>query len=89
MEKLIFLNILNLVCLSKAVVFYLVSFLFPSDAFIYLSICLFRAALMAYGGSQARGLTGAVAAGLCHSHSNARSEPRPRPTPKLRAMQDL
>ena len=29
----------------------------------------------AYGGSQARGLIGAVAAGLCHSHSNAGSEP--------------
>ena len=31
---------------------------------------LFRAAPMAYGGSEARGLIGAVAAGLCHSHSN-------------------
>ena len=28
-----------------------------------------------YGGSQARGLIGAVAVGLCHSHSNAGSEP--------------
>ena len=28
----------------------------------------------AYGGSQARGRIGAVAAGLCHSHSNTRSE---------------
>ena len=39
--------------------------------------CLFafsRATPAAYGGSQARGLIGAVAAGLCHSHSNARSE---------------
>jgi len=26
-----------------------------------------------YGGSQAMGLIGAVAAGLCHCHSNARS----------------
>ena len=33
----------------------------------------FRAALAAYGGSQARGLIGAVAASLRHSHSNARS----------------
>ena len=31
---------------------------------------------MAYGGSQERGLIGAVAAGLHHSHSNARSELR-------------
>jgi len=44
--------------------------------FIYLFIyCLFRATPVAYGGSQARGLIGAVAAGLCHSHSNAGSEP--------------
>ena len=36
--------------------------------------CLFAiswAALMAYGGSQARGPSGAVATGLGHSHSNA------------------
>ena len=35
-----------------------------------------RAAPVAYGGSQARGLMGAVAVGLCQSHSNAGSEPR-------------
>ena len=35
--------------------------------------CLFRATPAAYGGSQARGLIGAVATGLHHSHSNARS----------------
>ena len=40
--------------------------------------CLFafsRAASMACGGSQARGIIGAVAAGLHHSHSNSGSEP--------------
>ena len=36
---------------------------------------LFRAESVAYGGSQARGQIGAVAAGLHHRHSNARSEP--------------
>ena len=36
--------------------------------------CLFRAALTAYGGSQARGHIGATAAGL--HHSNVGSEPR-------------
>ena len=36
--------------------------------------CLFRAAPAAYGGSQARGLIGAIADGLHHSH-NAGSEP--------------
>ena len=35
--------------------------------FIYLVFCLFRAAPMAYGGSQARGLIGAVPASLHHS----------------------
>ena len=46
--------------------------------------CLFvfsRAAPVAYGGSQARGLIGATAAGLRQRHSYARSEPRLQPTP--------
>ena len=42
----------------------------------FLLFCLFRAAPMAYGGSQARGPIGAAAASLRHSHSNARSELR-------------
>ena len=44
--------------------------------FIYLLIylfCLFRGAHMAHGGSQVRGLNGAVAAGLRQSHSNVGS----------------
>ena len=48
----------------------------------------FRATPMAYGGSQARGLIGATAPSLPHSHSNARSELRLRPTPQLTAMPD-
>ena len=47
-----------------------------------------RATPMAHGGSQARGLIGAVATGLCHSHSNAGSELRLQPTPHLMAMPD-
>ena len=50
--------------------------------------CLFafsRAASAAHGGSQARGLIGAVASGLHQSHSNAKSEPRLQPTPQLTA----
>ena len=39
----------------------------------FLPFCLFRAAPVAYGGSQARGPVGAAAAGLHHSHSNAGS----------------
>ena len=37
-----------------------------------LFFCLFRASLEAYGGSQARGQNGAVAAGLCHSPTRSR-----------------
>ena len=38
--------------------------------FFVFVFCLFRAVTMAYGGSQARDRTGAVAAGLHHSYSN-------------------
>ena len=53
---------------------------------IFLFVCLYRAAPMAYGGSQAKGLIGATATSQCHyhSHSNARSEP----TPQLTATSD-
>ena len=47
---------------------------------------LFRATPAAYRSFQARGRTGAIAAGLCHSH--ARSEPRLQPTFQLTAMPD-
>ena len=40
----------------------------------------FRAAPAAHGSSQARGRTGALAAGLPNSYSNARSKPHLRPT---------
>ena len=56
--------------------------------FIYLFIVFSRAAPAAYGGSQARGLTGAVATGLHQSHSNAGSEPHLRSTPQLVATLD-
>ena len=43
---------------------------------------------MAYGGSQAKGLIGAVVVGLHHSHSNVGSKPCLRLTPQLTAMPD-
>ena len=58
---------------------------------MFFVFCLFafsRAAPVAYGGAQARGLIGAVAAGLRPSHSNSGSEPRLPPTPQLRATPD-
>ena len=48
----------------------------------------FRAAPVAYGGSQARRRIGTVATGLHHSHSNARSKLRLGPTPQLTATPD-
>ena len=59
--------------------------------FIFLSFCLFvfsRAASVAYGNSQARGLIGTVAASLHQSHSNTGSEPSLQTTPQLTATPD-
>ena len=60
-------------------IFFFVCFLF----FVFFAFS--RAAPEAYGGSQARDVIKAVAAGLCHSHSNARSEPRLPSTPQVTA----
>ena len=67
--------------------FLISSILSPGNSFFsfFFFFFLFRAAPTAYGGSQARGPIGAIAASLCHSHSNARSKPCLRPTPPLMA----
>ena len=44
--------------------------------FLFFFFLLFRAALMAYGSSWARGRIGAAAASLHHRHSDTRSEPQ-------------
>ena len=49
---------------------------------------LFRATPMAYGGSQARGQIGAVAARLHHSYSHSGSELSLQPTPQPMATAD-
>ena len=54
--------------------------------FIYFSFS--RAAPMAYGGTQGRGLIGAVATALRQSHSNVGYEPCLQPTPQLTAIPD-
>ena len=56
-------------------------FIFPVLFFVF---CSFRAAPAAYGGSQARGLIRAVAAGL-HQATATRDQ---RPIPQLTAMPD-
>ena len=64
------------------------SILFYFILLFFFVFCPFRAVPAAYGGSQARGLIGAVAPGPCQSHSNARSKPYLWPTPQLTAMPD-
>ena len=56
--------------------------------YIYSLFAFSRATPAAYGGSQARGLIGAVAAGLRQSHSNSESKPCLQTTPQLMAMPD-
>ena len=65
--------------------------LLPSSFFFFFFFGLFaisRATPVAYGGSQARGLFGTVAAGLHQSHSNVGSEPCLGHTPQLTATPD-
>ena len=61
---------------------------FSLDLFFSFFLSFSRAAPTAYGGSRARGLIRAVAAGLCQSHGNARSELCLQTTPQLTAMLD-
>ena len=64
-------------CLVKIVLF-----------FFFWYFCLFRAASPTYGGSQARCLIRATAAGLCQSCSHARAKPCLWPSPQLMATLD-
>ena len=52
----------------------------PSCSFFFFFLIIFRATSSAYGSSQARGLIGATAVCLCHSHNNTGSELCLRPT---------
>ena len=61
----------------------------PGAFFFFFLFAISWAAPSAYGGSQARGLIGAVATRLRHGHSNAGSEPHLQPTPQLTATLDL
>ena len=56
--------------------------------FFSFSFCLYRAAPLANGSSQARGRIGVVPAGLHQNHSNNRSSLSLRPTPQLTATPD-
>ena len=65
-----------------------INFLNSENLFFFFFFCFFRATPAAYGGSQAKGLIEATAAGLHHSHSNTRSELHLQPTPQLTATPD-
>ena len=92
-----YLNLLNMCPLVQAFAHFTIEVLFSFSNFNPLSVLVletlslfffFRATPMAYGGSQTRGLMGAAAAGLHHSHSNMGSEPRLRPIPQLTTTPD-
>jgi len=68
--------------------FYLFIYFFNLILFFFCLFAFSWAAPTVYGGSQARGLFGAVATSLHQSHSNVGSEPRLQPTPQLTATQD-
>ena len=67
--------------IGNMILFYFIIYLFVFFAFS-------RAALVAYRGSQARGLIRAVAASLHQSHSNVGSELHLQSAPQLMAMPD-
>ena len=82
--KAFYLFIYIFICIHIYLYIFLSFYFIFLGLFIYLFIYFFlRAAPTAYGGSQARGLMGTVAASLLHSHSNARSELCLQPTPQL------
>ena len=83
---MVFVGFLGLVFVGfLGLVFVFFGFGFCFVLFVFLS---FRATLAAYGSFQARGLIGAVAASLHHSHSNTGSELHLQPTPQLTAVPD-
>ena len=64
---------------------------YEEEVTVFFFFCLFAisgAAPAAYGGSQARGRIGAIAAGLCQSHSKVGSELCLQPTPQLTTTPD-
>ena len=73
---------------SLGMALFMTSICYLSSFFFFFVFCLFRATPTAYGGSQARGLIGAVATGLHHNHSHAGSEPCLWLTPQLTATPD-
>ena len=82
-----------MVCAQKQSLYIPLKISTDRDLFFFFFFCLFFAlswaAPSAYGGAQARGLIGAVAAGLHQGHSNVGSEPSVQPIPQFTATLDL
>ena len=74
--------------LHKISVAYQHDYIFQHLLFFFFFLSFSRATPTAYGGSQARGLIRAVAAGLHHGHSNVGSKPCLQPTPQRTATPD-
>ena len=64
------------------------STILSSSSLLLLVFLSFRATVVAYGDSQARGPIGTAATGLHQSHGNTGSEPCLQPTPQLTARPD-
>ena len=85
-QKFYFIWIVRILGMMLFIILY-----FHVTVLINFFFCLFAiswVAPAAYGGSQARGRIGVLAAGLHQSHSHATSQPHLRPTPQLTATPD-
>ena len=69
-------------------IFYIKNFIKIIECIYFFFFVFSRATPASYGGSQARGPIGAIAAAVCQRHSNGGSEPRLQPAPQLTAMPD-
>ena len=78
----------HLICIPLLMAFVISSSAYIIIIIIILVFCLFRAAPMAYGGSQTRGLIGVAAASLRQGHTNVGSKPCLLSTPQLTEMPD-
>ena len=73
--------LLSVLCTWQVCFIPVMSYLELPSVLFFVFVLFFRAAPKVHGGSKARGLIRAIAAGHSHSRSHARSEPSLPPTP--------